>query len=407
MKANRHFSILHKDKKTSARVGFLNTNHGAIETPVFMPVATQAVFKGGLDSYDVHAVNAPIILANTYHLYLRPGSELIYQMGGLHSFMHWDKPILTDSGGFQVWSLGLGARKGGLAKIDDDGVTFTSHLDGRIHRLTPERTIHIQRELGADIIMAFDEATSDMSDYEYAKQAMKRTHEWAKRCLEENSKIHSEAVQPLVGKIPVYTKALAGRQNFKKQLLFGIMQGGKYKKLRIESAKIISAMGFDGIAVGGETIGYNMKRTAEILEYLVPYLPEDKPRYTMGLGISPTDFFVAVEHGIDMFDCVAPARIGRHGNVYCRDAGNKKKYRLNILNTKFVHDTRPLCSWCDCLTCKTYSRAYLRHLFKAEELTALRLATIHNLRFMLKVMEEIREAIKTGVFLRLKREWFL
>ncbi len=383
------FQITHQSKASRARVGKFKTAHGIIETPVFMPVATQAVFKGGVDAIDAQNIKAPIILANTYHLYLRGAVPIIKKAGGLHKFMQWDKPILTDSGGFQIWSLGLGARKNQLCKIDNEGVNFTSHIDGKQHRLTPEKAIEIQQDLGADIIMAFDEATPDTAPYSYAKEAIIRTHKWAERCLETNSKL----------KLKI--------KNYKDQLLFGIVQGGRFKKLRCESARVIGSLGFDGIAIGGESIGYNMKRTGQILEYLAPHLPIDKPLYTMGLGCSPLDFFKVVEHGADMFDCVAPARMARHGSLYSRRAGRKKSYRLNILNAKFKQDFGPVCDWCDCAVCQTYSRAYLRHLFKAEELTALRLATIHNLRFMLKVMEEIRLAIKGGWFERLQKQLFL
>ncbi|HBH46214.1 MAG: hypothetical protein A2445_00580 [Candidatus Jacksonbacteria bacterium RIFOXYC2_FULL_44_29] len=424
------FRITHQDKRTRGRTGELKTAHGTIQTPVFMPVATQAVFKGGVDSADARAINAPIILANTYHLYLRDAVAVIKKAGGLHKFMNWPKPILTDSGGFQVWSLGLGWREGGdqesanqhnsFAKIDDEGVTFKSHFDGQVHRLTPEKAIEIQQDLGADIIMAFDEATPDDASYAYTKAAMERTHNWAKRCLEKNPK----------SDLPTEASAQAGIRNPKKtqnpkskfqkeekgisnfdirasdfQLLFGIIQGGRFKQLRRKSAEFISDLSFDGIAIGGESIGYNMKRTAEILEYLSPLLPPQKPLYTMGLGFSPTDFFTAVAGGADMFDCVSPARLARHGNLYCRASGQKQKYRLNILNAKFKQDFRPVCDWCDCSTCQNYTRAYLRHLFKTQEQTALRLSTIHNLRFMLKVMEEIREGIKANKFTLLRSKW--
>lgn len=381
------FNILTRDTHTRARVAHLTTNHGVLETPIFIPVATQAVFKGGLDSDDARAVNAPIILANTYHLYLRGAVPIVKRAGGLHAFMNWDRPMITDSGGFQVWSLGSGARKAKLCRTDDDGVTFTSHIDGSRHRLTPEDAMRIQHDLGADIIMAFDEATPEDASYAYAKEAMERTHKWAEPCFVANSKFKS--------------------QNCKPSLLFGIIQGGRFKKLRIESAKVIRSLGFDGIAIGGESIGYNMKRTAEILEYLAPHLPKEKPVYTMGLGYSPTDFFTAVAHGADMFDCVAPARIARHGLLYSRSVGVRNGYRMNIMNARYKDDFSPVCTWCDCSTCAQYSRAYLRHLFKAGEVTALRLATIHNLRFMLKVVEDIRAALKAGEFEQLNREWFL
>ncbi len=382
-----NFQIIQEDIRTRARLAYLRTDHGVIETPVFMPVATQAVFKGGLDSDDARSIAAPIILANTYHLYLRGAVEIIKRAGGLHKFMNWDRPILTDSGGFQVWSLGKGARKNSLCKIDDDGATFVSHLDGSAHRFTPEIALQIQRDLGADIIMAFDEASDEASSYAYTKEAMERTHRWAKRCIAQMSNV----------KI----------QMSKRQLLFGIIQGGRFKTLRKKSARIISSMNFDGIAIGGESIGYNMKRTAEILEYLAPQIPKEKPIYAMGIGFSPADFFTVAERGVDMFDCVAPARIARHGLLYSKGAGSKRGHRINLINALYKNDFSRLCDWCDCRVCVMYTRAYLRHLFKADEMTAFRLATIHNLRFMLKVMEEIRASLKAGEFARLKSEWVL
>src|SRR3989339_516166 len=426
------FRITHQDKRTRGRTGELKTAHGTIQTPVFMPVATQAVFKGGVDSADARAINAPIILANTYHLYLRDAVAVIKKAGGLHKFMNWPKPILTDSGGFQVWSLGLGWREGGdqesanqhnsFAKIDDEGVTFKSHFDGQVHRLTPEKAIEIQQDLGADIIMAFDEATPDDASYAYTKAAMERTHNWAKRCLEKNPK----------SDLPTEASAQAGIRNPKKtqnpkskfqkeekgisnfdirasdfQLLFGIIQGGRFKQLRRKSAEFISDLSFDGVAIGGESIGYNMKRTAEILEYLAPQIPKEKPIYAMGVGFSPADFFTVIERGVDMFDCVAPARIARHGLLYSKGAGSKRGHRINLMNARYKDDFSRVCDWCDCRVCVTYTRAYLRHLFKADEMTAFRLATIHNLRFMLKVMEEIRASLKDREFARLKREWIL
>lgn len=379
-----HFRIILQDASSSARIGELITARGIIETPVFMPVATAAVFKGGLDGDDARTTNAPIILANTYHLYVRGAVDVIKKAGGLHKFMDWNKPILTDSGGFQVWSLGLGARKKRLCSIDRDGVTFASHIDGKKYRLTPEDAVSIQHDLGADIIMAFDEATADGVSYAYTKEAMERTHTWANRSLVE----HTKRKKP----------------RNRSPLLFGIIQGGRFKKLRAQSAATIGKMPFDGIAIGGESIGYNMKRTADLLEYLAP-LQRERPLYTMGVGFSPTDFFTVVSHGADMFDCVAPSRMARHGSLYTRSGQKGNNYRLNILNARYTYDFRPVCDWCDCSVCKKYSRAYIRHLFKARELTALRLATLHNLRFMLKVMEDIRAAIKAGAFLRLKEEW--
>ncbi len=381
------FEITHKDKNSGARTGIIHTDHGDIETPQFMPVGTQATVKT-LDSLDLENLNAQIILGNTYHLHLRPGEDLIAEMGGLHKFMNWNKPILTDSGGFQVFSLGLQKEakgQGSLTKIDDDGVSFQSHIDGSKHRFTPESAIEIQHKLGADIIMAFDECTPDDADLRYTGEAMERTHKWAQRCID-------------------YHKNTKTQKHKNKQFLFGIVQGAQHKKLRQESAKFISSLPFDGIAIGGESIGYNMEATKKILDWVNPIIPEDKPHYTMGVGHSPKDLFEVVERGVDMFDCVSPTRVARNGRLFVNPNVDKKLY-INILNTKYKTDKKPLDPKCNCHTCQNYSRAYLHHLFKAGEMTAYRLATIHNVHFMLNLMKEIREAIKEDRFMKLKKEW--
>ena len=391
------FNITHQDKRSLARTGVIHTDHGDIETPVFMPVGTQATVKS-LDSNDLENLDAQIILANTYHLHLRPGEDLIAEFGGLHKFMNWNHPILTDSGGFQVFSLGQG--KNGdeqtehvaKVKIDDDGVTFHSHIDGSIHRFTPESAIEIQHKLGADIIMAFDECTPDDADYKYTREAMERTHAWAERCIDAHR-----------------TCTLAHLHTCK-QFLFGIIQGANHKDLRQESARFISSLPFDGIAIGGESIGFNMSATKKILDWVNPIIPKDKPRYTMGVGFSPSDLFEVVERGVDMFDCVAPTRMARNGSLFCHPerpegAEGSLSYRINILNAKYRDDQLPIDPTCTCSTCKNYSRAYLNHLFKAEELLAYRLATIHNLHFFLNLMRQIREAIKEDKFLELKKQW--
>lgn len=393
------FEIIKEDKKTQARAGIIHTSHGDIETPVFMPVGTQATVKS-LDSSDIENLGAQIILANTYHLHLRPGEDLVADFGGLHKFMNWNHPILTDSGGFQVFSLGQGKKHDSdeesehvaKAKIDNDGVTFHSHIDGSTHRFTPESAIEIQYKLGADIIMAFDECTPDDADKKYTREAMERTHRWAKRCLEAHNKLQ-----------------LTTSTTYN-QYLFGIIQGANHKELREESARAISAMDFDGIAIGGESIGFNMEATKNILDWVNPIIPKDKPHYTMGVGFSPTDLFEVVERGVDMFDCVSPTRIARNGSLFCHPDRAERvegslSYRLNILNAKFKTDKSPIDLLCTCSTCQNYSRAYLNHLFKAEELLAYRLATIHNLHFFLNLMREIRQAIKEDRFLELKREW--
>jgi len=387
----KFFEITHKDKNSGARTGIIHTDHGDIETPQFMPVGTQATVKT-LDSLDLEKLNAQIILGNTYHLHLRPGEDLVAEFGGLHKFMNWDKPILTDSGGFQVFSLGLQKEakgQGSLTKIDDDGVSFSSHIDGSKHRFTPESAIEIQHKIGADIIMAFDECTPDDADLEYSKKAMKRTHEWAQRCLNYHKN----------------TKTYDLRSKHKnKQFLFGIVQGAQYKKLRQESAEFISSLPFDGIAIGGESIGYNMKATKKILDWVNPIIPENKPHYTMGVGHSPKDLFEVVERGVDMFDCVSPTRVARNGRLFVHKKINKDLY-INILNSKFKTDKKPLDPKCTCPTCQNYSRAYIHHLFKAGEMTAYRLATIHNVHFMLNLMKEMRKAIKKDRFIKLKKEW--
>lgn len=376
------FELQHKDKNTHARTGVIHTDHGDIETPIFMPVGTQAGVKT-LDSDDLKKINAQIILGNTYHLHLRPSEDVIDKIGGLHKFMNWDRPILTDSGGFQVFSLGL-QKEANLVSIDDDGVTFKSHLDGSTHRFTPESSIQIQHKLGADIIMAFDECTPDEAEEKYTMEAMARTHEWAKRSLTEHKKE-------------------TNRHEYR-QFIFGILQGSNFKKLREESAQFISSLDFDGIAIGGESIGYNMEATKEILDWVYPIIPEDKPHYAMGVGLSPFDMLVAVEHGVDMFDCVAPTRLARHGMLFTKN-NNDEKHRLNITNSKFTEDLNPIDKDCNCYTCQNYSRAYLHHLFNAHEISAMRLASIHNLNFMLKLMTETRAAIKADNFLELKQSW--
>jgi tRNA-guanine transglycosylase len=427
------FELQHKDKNSHARAGIIHTDHGDIATPVFMPVGTQATVKT-LDQTDLANLPAQIILGNTYHLHLRPGENLINDFGGLHKFMNWNKPILTDSGGFQVFSLGLqkkdkhisplprgsaegvaGAESvtidgkpplnpslerrgdnGKLVTIDEDGVTFRSHIDGSSHRFTPESAIEIQHKLGADIIMAFDECTPDSAEEKYAREAMERTHRWAERSLiahQKNTNHHGY-----------------------RQFIFGIIQGSNYKHLREESAKYISSLDFDGIAIGGESIGYNMEATKEILDWIYPLIPENKPHYAMGVGLSPADLLVAIEHGVDMFDCVAPTRLARHGMLFVGPTEDKK-LRINITNAKFAKDPGPIDPNCTCPVClpvrssagaaagKNYSRAYLHHLFNAQEMSGMRLASIHNLHFMLDLMRQAREAILEDRFLEFKKEW--
>ena len=383
------FELQHIDKTSGTRAGIMHTDHGDIPTPVFMPVGTQATVKA-LDSADLEMLAPPVILANTYHLYLRPGENLIAQLGGLHQFMNWHHPILTDSGGFQVFSLGSGVKESTqepLLKIDDDGVTFRSHLDGSEHRFTAESSIEIQHKLGADIIMAFDEPVADSAPEDYKRLAMKRTHAWAARSLE-------------------YHRAHKGPHNHQ-QFLFGIIQGSTSRELREESARFITSLPFDGVALGGETTGFNMEMTRTLLTWLQPLLPENKPRYTMGVGFSPFDLYDTVAGGVDMFDCVAPTRVARNGTLYItprhhpdftQDVNPRDFYRINITNARFKNDTSPIDPSCTCHTCKNYTRAYINHLFNAGELTAFRLATLHNVHVMLEFCHRMREAIFEDTF---------
>jgi len=367
--------------KNSDGTGRIDTDHGSVSTPVFMPVGTAATIKA-LDSRDIAETGAEIVLANTYHLLLRPGEKLVSHLGGVQEFMKWNRPMLTDSGGFQVFSLGKGSHGERLAKIDEDGVSFKSHIDGKSYRLTPEKAMDVQRDLGADIIMAFDECTPNQTEYKYAQEAMERTRRWAERCIkrwEENGKTSSQG-------------------NY--QALFGIIQGSTFKDLRIEAAKTISAMPFDGIALGGETIGYNMPGTLEVIEWIRECLPKDKPLYTMGLGRDPQNIVDIIKAGVDMFDCVAPTRLARNGALYhgeLRGGNFESEYkngRLNIGNAIFTDDKSPIMEGCDCYTCKSgYTRGYIRHLYTSKELSYYRLASIHNVRFMVRLVEQMRKYI--------------
>lgn len=341
-----------------ARAGSFVTPHGVLETPVFAPVGTQATVKS-LTPKQLSDLNASLILANTYHLHLRPGDELIKEMGGLHEFMRWPGPILTDSGGFQVFSL---AKK---RIIDQDGVTFRSHIDGSQHRLDPEKSIAIQENLGGDIIMAFDEC-SDPYDKEYSKEAMARTHLWAERC--QRAKTRSD------------------------QALFGIVQGGIHDDLRQESAQVISELDFPGNAIGGLSVGETKPEMYRILELLDQVLPEDKPRYLMGVG-TPEDIINGVRRGVDIFDCVLPTRLARHNAAMTRYGG-----RLNIVNTQYAHEEQPIDPRCECYTCQNFSLAYLRHLVISKEMLAATLLSIHNLHILIDLVDKIRMSILNGKF---------
>lgn len=364
--------------KNFGRTGIFTTPHGDIKTPVFMPVGTAATVKAVPVEF-LNQINAQIILSNNYHLFLRPGHELIKNLGGLHRFMNWSRPILTDSGGFQVWSLGQS--KTGLAKIDSAGVEFKSHLDGSLHFFTPELATRSQINIGADIIMAFDQCTSDTADKESARQALHLTHHWLDQCLTEYDR---------AGRVSSSTKL--------PQSLFGIIQGAMHEDLRQEAAQFVVNKNLDGIAIGGETIGYNMAGTATVLDWIRPYLPENKPRYTMGLGLKPSDLLAAISLGVDMFDCVAPTRLARNGALYTGRVildhdhyhfeSESETERINIGNSRFTNDTSPIDPYCDCLTCHHYTRAYLHHLYLTKELLYYTLASVHNLRMMTKTVED-------------------
>ena len=358
------FELIKKDPHTQARVGVIHTPHGQIPTPVFAPVGTQATVKA-VSPRELRELGASLILANTYHLYLRPGPDTVADLGGLHGFMGWDGPIMTDSGGFQVFSLAH------LRSVDMTGVTFRSHLDGAEHLFTPEKVVVIQEKLGADIILCLDECPEPL-DYDYNVQALERTHHWAERCRAAHTR--------------------------RDQALFGIVQGGAFADLRRQSAEFITALDFPGYSIGGLSVGEPKEVMHEMLEVTVPLLPQDKPRHLLGVG-SPEDIFEGVARGIDIFDCVLPTRIARNGALFVRTG------RLNIRNARYADDPAPIEEGCDCYTCRNFSRAYLRHLIMAREILGLRLATLHNLHFMLNLVREIREAILAGTFAALKKEF--
>ncbi len=348
------FQIKYRSKESKARVGVLKTPHGEVETPVFMPVGTQGSVKA-VCRKDLEEINVGIILANTYHLYLRPGHQVVRSLGGLHRFMNWPHPILTDSGGFQVYSLSK------LRKVTEEGVVFQSHLDGSKHFLGPKESMEIQQALGADIIMAFDECVAYPAERTYVARSVELTANWARKCRE----LHQQD----------------------SQALFGIIQGGVYLDLRERSAKELVGLDFSGYAIGGLSVGEDQETRMEVIRFTMDFLPSHKPVYLMGMG-SPEDLKQAVEAGVDMFDCVLPTRNARNGTLFT------SKGRLTIKNARYIDDERPLDETCACYTCRNYSRAYLRHLFVAKELLAYRLNTIHNLYFYTRLMEKIREEIK-------------
>ena len=406
------FGITARDPNTRARAGVIHTAHGDIETPAFMAVATQASVKA-LTPDDLESVNLQLLIANTYHLALRPGAEQVAELGGLHAFMNWQHPLMTDSGGFQVFSLGAAIRDGvgkiadifpeedadknqlpnhpitqspnpkgtPLCKIDDDGVTFRSHLDGAIMRLDPERSLQIQHQLGADLVVAFDECTSPLDTYEYTREALARTHRWAERCLAQHAKTRREY-----------------------QSLFGIVQGGAYRDLREESARLIGNLPFEGLAIGG-SLGKSKKDMHAILDWTIPLLPDAKPRHLLGIG-ELRDIVEGVARGIDLFDCASPTRWARNGALLVsRDIAENAEQRINISNARWAMNRAPIDPVCDCYTCQHFTRAYLHHLHRASELIYYRLASIHNLRFTMRFMRDLRAAIRAGTFAEFRAQY--
>ncbi|WP_294371820.1 tRNA guanosine(34) transglycosylase Tgt [uncultured Clostridium sp.] len=369
---SKRYTLLKKDGK--ARRGQFVTPHGTIQTPVFMNVGTLAAIKGAVSSMDLKDIGCQVELSNTYHLHLRPTDKVVKKLGGLHKFMNWDRPILTDSGGFQVFSLAS------MRKIKEEGVYFNSHIDGRKIFMGPEESMQIQSNLASTIAMAFDECIENPAPREYVEKSVARTTRWLERCKIEMARLNS----------------LPDTIN-KEQLLFGINQGGVYEDIRIAHAKEIAKMDLDGYAIGGLAVGESHEDMYRIIDAVVPHLPEDKPIYLMGVG-TPENILEAVDRGVDFFDCVLPARNGRHGNVYTSEG------KLNLMNAKYELDERPIDEKCNCPACRNYSRAYIRHLFKAKEMLAMRLSVLHNLYFYNKLMEDIREAIDGGYYKEFKAE---
>ena len=362
------YTLHKKEKHTGARLGEIETPHGKIQTPVFMPVGTQATVKA-VSPEELKAMSAEIILSNTYHLWLRPGDDLVKEAGGLHQFMNWDRPILTDSGGFQVFSLAK------LRQIKEEGVHFRSHLDGRKLFLGPEEAIGIENNLGADIIMSFDECPDYNHDYDYVKKSIARTTRWAERGLKAHKRPDEQA-------------------------LFGILQGAGYKDLRLQHAKDMISLDFPGYSIGGLSVGESKEEMYGVMDYLLPVMPENKPRYLMGVG-SPDALIEGVIRGVDMFDCVLPTRIARNGTTMTSNG------RLVVKNAKYARDFRPIDEHCDCYTCRNYTRDYVRHLLKTDETFGLRLTSIHNLHFLTHLMADIREAIRQDQLMEFRDDFFM
>ena len=365
------YELLKKDGR--AKRGRFTTVHGVIETPVFMNVGTVAAIKGAVSTDDLRGIKTQVELSNTYHLHVRPGDEVVKKLGGLHKFMNWDKPILTDSGGFQVFSLAK------LRKIKEEGVHFNSHIDGHKIFMGPEQSMQIQSNLASTIAMAFDECPSSVADRKYMTNSVERTTRWLKRCKDEMARLNSlpDTINP-------------------HQMLFGINQGGIYEDIRIAHAQQIAELNLDGYAVGGLAVGECHEEMYRILDAVVPHLPENKPTYLMGVG-TPANILEAVDRGVDFFDCVYPSRNGRHGHVYTNHG------KMNLFNAKYELDDRPIEEGCNCPACRSYSRAYIRHLLKAKEMLGMRLCVLHNLYFYNTMMEEIRDAIDAGEFQAYKK----
>ena len=366
------FKILHTNGR--ARRGEFRTVHGTVQTPVFQNVGTLAAIKGAVSANDLKEVGCQIELSNTYHLHLRPGDEIVHKMGGLHKFMNWDRPILTDSGGFQVFSLA------GLRKITEEGVSFNSHIDGHKIFMGPEESMRIQSNLASTIAMAFDECVENPAPYDYVKNSAERTYRWLVRCKDEMARLNS-----------------LERTINKKQLLFGINQGGIIEEIRIDNMKKIAKLDLPGYAIGGLAVGETHEEMYHILDIVLPHAPEDRPRYLMGVG-TPSNIIESVARGIDFFDCVMPSRNARHGFIFTR------RGTMNMMNQKYETDTLPIDPDCGCPTCRNYSRAYIRHLFKAKEMLAMRLCVLHNLYFFNHLMEDIRAAIEEDRFERFRAD---
>lgn len=367
------FNVIKKDGE--ARRAVFETVHGVVQTPAFMNVATAGAIKGGLSADDLNAIDTQVMLCNTYHLHVRPGDDIVYDMGGLHKFTNWNKPILTDSGGFQVFSLAK------LNRIKEEGVTFQSHIDGRKIFMGPEESMQIQSHLASTIAMAFDECVANPSPYKYAKEACERTTRWLERCKKEMDRLNS---------LPETIN--------KEQLLFGINQGCTFDDLRVEHMKLIAQMDLDGYAIGGLAVGEPKEDMYRIISAVTPYAPENKPRYLMGVG-TPGNILEAVSRGVDLFDCVMPSRNARHGHLFTHSG------IINISNSKYARDESPIDSKCSCPVCRNYSRGYLRHLFKANEMLGMRLAVMHNLYFYNNLMKEIRYNIENNSFEDYKNEY--